>query len=104
QAGERIDVVRGQNVKGGARPVAQAVGIGALPVAAQLQRVIAARVGEMLGPVQRLVGLRGKRVTRNAADASEVAHVHYRASRVGRVQGARVDPQVQGVDMVVDFE
>ena len=66
--------------------------------------MLAARVGEVLGPVERLVGLRGQGVARDAADASKVAHVHYRDSIVGRVQSARVDSQVQRVDVVVDFE
>src|SRR5208337_3379652 len=91
--------------KTGSRAVSQAVRVGCLDIASQLNTVVPLDPGKVLGPVVGLVGCGGNGISLNPANISgQGAHVDIRNPEISGVERTRVDTEALGVDFVVDLD
>jgi hypothetical protein len=106
QADERIDVVQRSpcHREGAARVIPDVVALAELPVAAHLDRVLAAGLRQRRRHVPGLVGRRGLRICSTAANGAEIPEIHHRHAEVGRIEGTGIDPEARRIDLVVDVE
>src|SRR5262249_39558005 len=103
QAHERIHVVERSasgHVDRRAGPIPHAVGVCVLEVAPDLDVVLARRPGEARGHVPVRVRIRGDGIACDTSDVPEVAHVDGGNAEIERVEGAGVEAEALGIDLV----
>ena len=85
--------------------VSQAVRVGALKIAANLNGVVPFNPGEMLRPIPCLIGSRSDWVPLHATNVTaitQVVHVNVRHAEIARAQWSRINAQTLGINLVTN--